>query len=205
MKLERTFIVLAVVTIVLSVPVTLALKSRTNTLKIERTENRQLQEVIKSKSEELHKQQLELKQKEAEKLELEKKTKEQEAQLQAKLKREADAKVAAARTRTASVAVSGGDCSKWLDILDNYSWNIDVAINVCNAESGGNPSSENPHDGHATCLGSRGLFQIGCDSTGNYAGMFDPSANIAQAYALYASRGWQPWGFTTCRYKVQCY
>lgn len=101
--------------------------------------------------------------------------------------------------------VRSGDCNQYRAILAQYSWNVDVAVNVCNAESGGFAGNDNPGDGHATCMGSRGLFQIGCDSTNNYAGMFDAGANIAQAHALYANRGWQPWGFTTCKYKVACY
>jgi len=122
-------------------------------------------------------------------------------------KKPAQAPVVAQATNPAPVraSYSGGDCNQWRSILAQYSWNVDVAVNVCNAESGGNPNNDNPGDYHATCYGSRGLFQIGCDSTSNYAGMFDPYANIAQAYALYSNRGWQPWGFTTCRYKVACY
>ena len=96
-------------------------------------------------------------------------------------------------------------CSAYRNLIAQYSWNVDVAIEVCNAESSGNPTNDNSGDSHPTCMGSRGLFQIGCDSTDNYAGMFDASANIDQAYRLYASRGWQPWSSTTCAYKVACY
>jgi hypothetical protein len=96
-------------------------------------------------------------------------------------------------------------CATYLPIVSQYAWNVSVAIQVMQAESGCNPSTDNISDYHPTCYGSRGLFQIGCDSTSNFAGMFDPTANIAQAYALYVRRGWQPWSSTTCRYKVQCY
>ena len=47
--------------------------------------------------------------------------------------------------------------------------------------------------------GERGLFQIhpvhipNLDSYGGWDAMFDPSANIAYAYALYSSSGWGPW------------
>lgn len=104
----------------------------------------------------------------------------------------------------APIAYSGGGCSQWTSIISQYDWNITTALAVCNAESGGNPNNNNAGDYHVTCYGSRGLFQIGCDSTANYDGMFDPAANVAQAYALYARRGWQPWGATTCAYKVVC-
>lgn len=108
------------------------------------------------------------------------------------------------------VAEPAGDCNKWRHLIAQYDWNVEVAINVCNAESGGRGSNDNPNDRHPSagplvCWGSRGLFQIGCDSVGNYAAMFDPAANIAQAYSMYARRGWQPWGYTTCKYKVACY
>lgn len=96
-------------------------------------------------------------------------------------------------------------CAAYRSLLAQYEWNVEVAINVCNAESNGNASNDNPEDYHLTCMGSRGLFQIGCDSTDNYAGMFDPTTNIAQAYALYSRRGWQPWSSTTCAVKVRCY
>ena len=103
-----------------------------------------------------------------------------------------------------------GDCNKWRSVIAQYDWNVDVAVNVCNAESGGDPNNDNPNDRHPSygllvCYGSRGLFQIGCDSTSNYAGMFNPYTNIAEAYAKYKARGWSPWGYTTCRYKVVCY
>ena len=61
------------------------------------------------------------------------------------------------------------------------------------AESSCDPNQDTVGDGHPTCMGSRGLFQIGCDSTDNYAAMLNPKANVAQAYALYTHRGWKPW------------
>lgn len=102
-------------------------------------------------------------------------------------------------------AYSATDCDQFRPLISQYSWNVDVALQVCQAESGGNPNNENATDYHVVCSGSRGLFQIGCDSTDDYADMFDPATNIAQAFKLYASRGWEPWGATTCAYKVACY
>jgi len=34
--------------------------------------------------------------------------------------------------------------------------------------------------------------------------MTDPAQNVAAAYNLWKARGWQPWDFTTCRFKVVC-
>jgi hypothetical protein len=101
-------------------------------------------------------------------------------------------------------------CEVYRNLISQYAWNTDVAIAVCNAESNGNPTDETLEAhynalGQVTCYGSKGLFQIGCDSTDNYQGMGDPKANIAQAYALYERRNWQPWSATTCKFKVQCY
>lgn len=97
-------------------------------------------------------------------------------------------------------------CEQYRAMLAQYAWDVNIAMAVMQAESTTprgpcDAEAENAHDGHTTCLGSRGLFQIGCDSTNNYAGMFDASANIAQAYALYSRRGWQPWTtYTSGRY-----
>lgn len=99
--------------------------------------------------------------------------------------------------------VASDNC--YASLLSKYDWNVSVAIEVVKAESSCVASNENSTDYHPTCLGSRGLFSIGCDSTDNYAGMFDAEANIAQAYNLYKHRGWEPWGSVTCSVKVNCY
>ncbi|HJQ07955.1 MAG TPA: hypothetical protein VJ836_00575 [Candidatus Saccharimonadales bacterium] len=94
-------------------------------------------------------------------------------------------------------------CEKYRDIIDNYSWNADVAIAVCNAESSGNPNNQNFSDYHAfaNCRGSFGLFQINC----SHGQVYDATENIRIAAAMYDASGWKPWSFTTCKYKVSCY
>lgn len=94
------------------------------------------------------------------------------------------------------------NCEQYRGLISQYSWNVEIALAVCRAESGGLASNENPTDNHKVCLGSRGLFQIGCDSTTSYHAMFDPIANVAQAYQIYSRRGWTPW--SVCRYNVSC-
>jgi len=180
MKLEKRFLLIALISIALAVPLSMALQHRTKLLNLEKLQNNQLQIQIKTEQK-----------------------KNEELQKQVELKRAAEAEVVIAQVQSAPVAVSGG-CEAFRGIVAQYSWNVTTALAVCNAESSGNPNSHNPTDGHTTCQGSRGLFQIGCDSTHNYAGMFDPVANVAQAFALYQSRGWSPWGSTTCAVKVQC-
>jgi TolA-binding protein len=117
----------------------------------------------------------------------------------AKIQRQEEARVESARL--ASVrrvrSFTGGTCAQYQPLISQYSWNIEIAVAVCNAESGGVASKNHADDNHKICLGSRGLFQIGCDSTANFDAMFDPAANIAQAYNLYANRGWKPWSVCT--------
>lgn len=95
-------------------------------------------------------------------------------------------------------------CEQYVGLLSKYSWNLNTALQVINAESGCDANQDTTDDYHPTCMGSRGLFQIGCDSTDDYTSMFDPAANIAQAWALYQERGWEPWSATTCKVKVVC-
>lgn len=94
-------------------------------------------------------------------------------------------------------------CEKYRSIIAQYSWNVDVAIAVCNAESSGNANTSNMNDYHsfAHCRGSFGLFQINC----SHGIVHDPVKNIAIAAKMYDARGWQPWSATTCKYKVKCY
>lgn len=105
--------------------------------------------------------------------------------------------------KPATQARSGSGCEKYRDIISQYSWNVEVAIKVCNAESGGNSHIANMNDYHsfAHCRGSFGLFQINC----SHGRVYDPTENVRIAYQMYQARKWAPWSFTTCRYKVKCY
>ena len=76
----------------------------------------------------------------------------------------------------ASVAYPGG-CNQYVPLLSNYRWDVHVALAVMRAESSCNNLAENKTDNHKVCKGSRGLFQIGCDSTPNYGAMFTPVRN----------------------------
>lgn len=201
MKYEKTFIVIGLVALILAVPVAYAMKSRTNQLKIERTNSTRLELRIDSVQRQLEKKEQQIKQQEQENGSL-------KQQLQSK--REQAAKVAAAASRPAqtgstapsvafkpAAALAPASCASLRPVVAQYAWPVDTAMAVMQAESGCRPGAENPTDYHVICSGSRGLFQIGCDSTTNYAGMFDANANIAHAYSMYARRGWQPWGAYT--------
>lgn len=83
---------------------------------------------------------------------------------------------------------SKGSCN----LVNNYDWNKNIAYAVCMAESGGNPLAKNLTDNHmswAGCMGSFGLFQINC----SHGQLYDPVKNVAVAYQMYQSSGWQPW------------
>ena len=75
-------------------------------------------------------------------------------------------------------------------------WSGDIAFAVCMGESNGRPRVINSRDRHGSCRGSYGLFQIACIHA-DPDDMLDPQQNISQAYELYQSQGWQPWGAYT--------
>jgi len=124
---------------------------------------------------------------------------EKELQAKAEAAAAAKAKVVAKPKPNYSVL---GDCNKYRDIIAQYGWNVDTAIAVCNVESRGNPSAANLNDYHsfANCRGSFGLFQINC----GHGRVYDPVENIRIAASMWASSGWEPWSFTTCRLYVRC-
>jgi hypothetical protein len=84
-------------------------------------------------------------------------------------------------------------CELYRSLISQYSWNVNVAMAIMQAESGCNPNAANWTDSHSTCKGSFGLFQIACFS----GQVYDPAQNISIAYQKYQARGWQPWGAYT--------
>lgn len=93
----------------------------------------------------------------------------------------------------ANVVLNPVGCANYRHLVEQYDWDVSIAMAVMQAESGCNPGAFNP-EWHSNCQGSRGLFQIACvhrDST------FDPAGNVAAAYRIYGSSGWKPWGAYT--------
>lgn len=96
-------------------------------------------------------------------------------------------------------------CENYRNLISQYNWNIDVALQVMRAESGCNPNAV----GDNRVIGgiyapSCGLFQIrtlkgrpSCDQLQN------PTTNVEWAYKLYQASGWKPW--SVCKTKVKCY
>lgn len=208
MKLSKTFVVIVILAIITAVPVAYALQSRTNMLKIERSEKQELQLQIDSVEKQLQNKDQTIQQKDTELQQKQKENEQLQADLQAKLKRQEDEKIAAERTRQASVAVSAGgatyagsgNCESYRGLVSQYNWNVSVAMKVMQAESSCNASAHNTTDNHGVCMGSFGLFQISCHS----GAVYDPAENVAIAYAKYQARGWQPWGVCTSG-KVACF
>lgn len=92
--------------------------------------------------------------------------------------------------------------------LQKYDWNQTVAYNVMLEESGGDHMvvNDNPDTGDY----SIGCFQINLYGDNALTRPSEtwlkvPANNVAYAYKLYQASGWNPWGATTCRYKVDCY
>lgn len=95
-------------------------------------------------------------------------------------------------------------CENYRSLVSQYRWNVDVALAVMKAESGCNPTRHNWGDRHRTCLGSFGLFQVGCVHGYTVAYLENPAQNIAAAWKIYQGSGWKAWGVCTSG-KVRCY
>jgi soluble lytic murein transglycosylase-like protein len=67
----------------------------------------------------------------------------------------------------------------WKALVAQYPWDVTVAERIVWCESRGDPNARNRS-------GATGLFQI-------MGGPIDPVANVATAYDMYRTRGWQPW------------
>ena len=91
--------------------------------------------------------------------------------------RDRASRAAAARPATPTRAPAYGP---WAELINQYPWPADVAYRVMMCESGGDANAYNARSG------ATGLFQI-------LDGPFDPHENVALAFKMWQSRGWQPW------------
>jgi hypothetical protein len=66
----------------------------------------------------------------------------------------------------------------WVHLLESLRWQPTIALRVVACESSGLIRAQNGNH--------NGLFQVA-------DGSFDPIANVHEAYALWSSRGWEPW------------
>lgn len=179
MKLEYKTLTIALIAIVLAVPVASAFKHRTIQLKIEKSQNTNLQLQLESKQKLLEQKELQIKKDEQEKQDLQKK-------LQSK--REAEAKLALqAQVAPVFASVGSGNCESYRGLVAQYNWNTDIALAIMRAESGCRPNAVSPTNDH-------GLMQInqGLDIYGSK--IYDPAFNVKIAYEQkYAKGGWSHW------------
>lgn len=97
-------------------------------------------------------------------------------------------------------------CENYRQLISQYEWNVDVALNVMRAESGCNPNAK----GDNRVIGgiyapSCGLFQIRTlQGRPTCEQLQDPATNIEWAFKLYRASGWKPWSVCNTG-KVSCY
>lgn len=199
MKLEKSFIAILVAAIALAIPVSSALSHRTHQLKIERSQKQHLQIQVDSVQRQLEKKDLEIKAEQQKQQQLQNENGDLKTQLQSK--RSAQATVASAGATSPSVVYGGGgNCESYRGLVSQYSWNVNIALAVMQAESGCNPTASSP-----TC--DHGLMQVNCVHRAAVGGdlslLNDPATNIRVAYGVYAgAAGWSPWTtFTSGAYR----
>jgi len=96
-------------------------------------------------------------------------------------------------SNTQSATVYPVGCEHYRPMLQKYDWNVDTMLRIMQAESGCNPTNHNINDNHGSCLGSYGLLQIGCVHGYDPKYLEDPKNNIAVAYKVYKSSGYNAW------------
>ena len=79
-------------------------------------------------------------------------------------------------------------CEAYQSDFEQYNWNVDVAMAICQAESSGNPYAVSNADINADGLPDYGLMQI------HNVDIINPAANSAYAYYhKYLTQGWGAW------------
>lgn len=88
------------------------------------------------------------------------------------------------------------DCETYRSIVEQYDWDVDIALAIMKAESGCNTNSDNTglnHDGS----NDKGLMQVNSCHFDIISDLdrFDPAKNIQAAYAIYRGAGFKftPW------------
>ena len=91
------------------------------------------------------------------------------------------------------------NCNLYRDEIEKYDWDINIAMQIINLESGCNPTNHNLKDNHkhyltgeTICLGSYNLFNVGCIHY-NGEDINDWKKNVELAYRVYKSSGWNAW------------
>lgn len=208
----KLLIIAVVVSLVAAAPITAALDRHTDSLKIERSEKQQLQLRLDSIENKLEKEKTKrenkenkLQNKQQENQELKQDKQRLRRKLQTKREREERQRLAALREQeeqqqpepepepepvTTTHAVG---CENYRSAVSQYDWDTDTMMRIMSAESGCNPTNHNYQDNHGSCMGSYGLFQIGCVHGYSVAHLENPSNNIAAAYQIWQSSGYSAW------------
>lgn len=88
-----------------------------------------------------------------------------------------------------SRAVSG-NCSSYLPLIEQYPWDVQTAVAICQAESGGDTYA-------LSSTGDRGIFQVNFVHSdlvnGDLSALYNPAINVKVAYEVYSSAGWRAW------------
>ena len=100
-----------------------------------------------------------------------------------------------------TVSVVTSSCEAYLPLLQKYNWDVSTALRIIGAESGCSSVGHNPTDqhrdryGNIICLGSWGLFNIGCVHGYSMKFLESPTNNIKVAYNIYIAAGssWGDW------------
>lgn len=95
-------------------------------------------------------------------------------------------------------------CENYRQLISQYDWNQETALQIANAESGCNPQAVGDQFEIAGIYApSCGLFQVRTlSSRPSCEALKDPATNIAWAYRIYQGQGYGAW--SVCSYKVSC-
>lgn len=192
MRIEKKFLIIVLLAIVLAIPVALALKNKDRQLRIERSQNDSLQFELDTKAEELELKKQELQKIETEKTDLQKKVEDQDKQLQSKAEAKRQSQLAAVSVSTSY----SGNCNSYRELVAQYNWDTNVALAIMQAESGCRPDAVSPTNDHGLMQINKGLAIYGQQ-------IYDPAYNVKIAYEKkYLQGGWKHWTvYNTGAYK----
>lgn len=71
-------------------------------------------------------------------------------------------------------------CNNYTSTFEQYDWNVNIALAICQAESNGNVYAVSETNDY-------GLMQL------HNQAIFNPYSNIAAGYKIYLEQGWQAW------------
>ena len=89
-------------------------------------------------------------------------------------------------------------CQNYRSLFEQYNWNANTAMAICQAESSGNPEAVSNANINPDGVSDFGLMQLhGVD-------ILDPASNIAYAYYhKYLTQGWGAWStYNSGRYTI---